>query len=263
MASQSALPLQGKTAIITGGSRGLGEGMSLELASRGADVIIIHSSPSSNPATTGLQNRITSLPHKPRVFSIQADLRSPEAIENIPSSIDKWFSATGRETTINILINNAGCEVVKPLGSITPADFAYVYDLNVRGALLITQAILPYLSINGRIINISSVGSRAGFKELGLYSSSKAALEGLTRCWAAELGKHGTTVNAVNPGPVQSEMLDNIPKDIVEMQKAQTPLQNRVGTVEEVAAVVCWLAGEDSRWVTGQTINASGGWTMY
>ena len=88
-------------------------------------------------------------------------------------------------------------------------------------------------------------------------------MEGLTRCWAAELGKNGTTVNAVNPGPVQSEMLDNIPKDIVEMQKAQTPLQNRVGTVEEVAAVVCWLAGDDSRWVTGQTINVSGGWTMY
>lgn len=88
-------------------------------------------------------------------------------------------------------------------------------------------------------------------------------MEGLTRCWAAELGKNGTTVNAVNPGPVQSEMLDNIPKDIVDMQKAQTPLQNRVGTVEEVAAVVCWLSGEDSRWVTGQTINASGGWTMY
>lgn len=153
--------------------------------------------------------------------------------------------------------------MVKPLGSITPSDFAYVYDLNVRGALLITQAILPYLAPNGRIINISSVGSRAGFKELGLYCSSKAALEGLTRCWAAELGKNGTTVNAVNPGPVQSEMLDNIPKDIVDMQKAQTPLQNRVGTVEEVAAVVCWLAGEDSRWVTGQTINASGGWTMY
>ncbi|KAH6696734.1 3-ketoacyl-acyl carrier protein reductase [Leptodontidium sp. 2 PMI_412] len=263
MPGQTTLPLQGRTAIITGGSRGLGEGMTLELASRGADVIIIHSSPNSNPATTGLLDRIISLPHKPRAFTIQADLRKPEVIEHIVSGIKTFFDTESRKPKIHILVNNAGCEVVKPLGNITPEDFAYVYDLNVRGALLITQAILPYLADNGRIINISSVGSRAGFKELGLYCSSKAALEGLTRCWAAELGKNGTTVNAVNPGPVQSEMLDNIPKDIVDMQKAQTPLQNRVGTVEEVAAVVCWLSGEDSRWVTGQTINASGGWTMY
>ncbi|KAH7355393.1 hypothetical protein BKA65DRAFT_498320 [Rhexocercosporidium sp. MPI-PUGE-AT-0058] len=263
MVGQTTLPLQGKTAIITGGSRGLGKGMTLELASRGADVIIVHSSPNSSPAATGLLDQITSLAHRPRVFSIQADLRKPEAADAIASSIKAWFEDDGRQPKIHILVNNAGCEVVKPLGNITPEDFAYVYDLNVRGALLMTQAILPYLSDNGRIINISSVGSRAGFKELGLYCSSKAALEGLTRCWAAELGKNGTTVNAVNPGPVQSEMLDNIPKDIVDTQKAQTPLQNRVGTVEEVAAIVCWLAGEDSRWVTGQTINASGGWTMY
>jgi 3-oxoacyl-[acyl-carrier protein] reductase len=165
--------------------------------------------------------------------------------------------------TIDILVNNAGVELVKLLGDITPEDFASVYDINVRGALLMTQAVLPYLPPKGRIINIGSVGGRAGFASLGLYCSSKAALEGLTRCWAAELGKNGTTVNTVNPGPVQSEMLDNIPKDIVEAQKKATPIENRVGTVEEVARVVCWLAGEDASWVTGQTISASGGWAMY
>jgi 3-oxoacyl-[acyl-carrier protein] reductase len=85
----------------------------------------------------------------------------------------------------------------------------------------------------------------------------------LTRCWAAELGHNGTTVNAVNPGPVESEMLANIPKDIVEGQKNATPIENRLGTVEEVAAVVGWLAGSESRWVTGQTISASGGWAIY
>ena len=167
------------------------------------------------------------------------------------------------EPKIDILVNNAGVEVVKPLGEITPDDYAKVYDLNVRGTLLMTQAVLPYLNPKGRIINISSVGSRAGFPGLGLYCSSKAAIEGLTRCWAAELGKNGTTVNAVNPGPVESEMLTNIPKEIVEGQKKATPLENRVGTVEEVAAVVAWLAGEDSGWVTGQVISASGGWAMY
>lgn len=88
-------------------------------------------------------------------------------------------------------------------------------------------------------------------------------MEGLTRSWAGELGVDGTTVNAVAPGPVQSEMLDTIPKEIVEMQKANTPVGKRVGTSKEISDVVSWLASEESSWVSGQVINASGGWTMY
>jgi len=106
---------------------------------------------------------------------------------------------------------------------------------------LLTQAILPHLRAPGRIINISSVGARSGLAGLATYCSSKAALEGLTRCWAAELGEDGTTVNAVAPGPVESEMLHNIPKDIVDMQKNGTAVQKRLGTVEEVAGVVSWF----------------------
>jgi 3-oxoacyl-[acyl-carrier protein] reductase len=176
---------------------------------------------------------------------------------------NSWLKTQGKEDKVHILINNAGIELVKRLGNITPEDFASVYDVNVRGTLLMTQAVLPFLAPRGRIVNISSVGARAGFAGLSVYCSSKAAIEGLTRCWAAELGHNGTTVNTVNPGPVQSEMLDNIPEEIVEAQKKATPLQNRVGTVEEVADLVGWLASEESRWVTGQTISASGGWAMY
>jgi 3-oxoacyl-[acyl-carrier protein] reductase len=178
-------------------------------------------------------------------------------------TINSWLKTQGKEEKVHILVNNAGIELVRRLGDITPEDFASVYDVNVRGTLLMTQAVLPFLGPSGRIINISSVGGRAGFAGLSMYCSSKAAIEGLTRCWAAELGHDGTTVNTVSPGPVQSEMLDNIPKEIVEAQKKATPLQNRVGTVEEVADIVGWLAGEESRWVTGQTISASGGWAMY
>lgn len=138
------------------------------------------------------------------------------------------------------------------------SDYDSVFNLNARGVILLTQALLPYLSSNGRIINIGSVGGRSAFKSLSLYCASKAALEGLTRCWAAELGGNGTTVNCVCPGPVQSELLDNIPKDIVEKQKASTPIQGRLGTVEEIANVVAGLAGKDGAWITGQTISASG-----
>ncbi|KUJ06764.1 NAD(P)-binding protein [Mollisia scopiformis] len=265
MAFQQAshLPLDGKVAIVTGGSRGLGAGMAQELAIRGASVIIVYTSERSAGLADNVISKITSLEHKPLATSIRGDLSTVDDPSKVVDSALAWLESNARPKNIHILVNNAGVELVKPLGKITPEDFAKVYDLNVRGALLITQAVLPYLPAGGRIINISSVGGRAGFKELGLYCSSKAALEGLTRCWAAELGKNGTTVNAVNPGPVQSDMLDNIPKYIIDAQKAATPIENRVGTVEEIAMIVCWLAGEDSKWVTGQTISASGGWAMY
>jgi 3-oxoacyl-[acyl-carrier protein] reductase len=224
-------------------------------------VVVI--SRSSSSLSLPVAKRARDPPNRPNVFTVTGDISKVEDPELIIGACKAWRSRSGTELKIDILVNNAGVEVVKGLGSITTEDYNTVYDLNVRGTILMTQAVLPYLPPGGRIINISSVGSRAGFKDLSLYCSSKAAIEGLTRCWAAELGHNGTTVNAVNPGPVESEMLANIPKDIVEGQKKATPIENRLGTVEEVAAVVGWLAGSESRWVTGQTISASGGWAMY
>lgn len=254
--------LDGKTAIVTGASRGLGAGMALELASKGASVMLLYTSASSASKIESLQKEVSSLPNPPKVTSCSADLSSPSAPATILAALDEWLEPS---TPVDILVNNAGTEVNASLGEISAEDFAKVYDLNVRAPLLLTQALLPRLRLaNGaRVINIGSVGGRASFAGLGLYCSSKSALESLTRCWARELGGDGTTVNMVAPGPVQSDMLDNIPKEIVDMQKAQTPIQNRVGTVEEVARIVAWLAGPDSSWVTGQVISASGGWAMY
>jgi 3-oxoacyl-[acyl-carrier protein] reductase len=226
-------------------------------------VVVISRPNSSSPPFLDVARRLRDLPKRPNFLTVPGDISKVEDPEKIIGACKVWRSRSGTELKIDILVNNAGVEVVKGLGSITPEDYNTVYDLNVRGTILMTQAVLPYLPPGGRIINISSVGSRAGFKDLSLYCSSKAAIEGLTRCWAAELGHNSTTVNAVNPGPVESEMLANIPKDIVEGQKKATPIENRLGTVEEVAAVVGWLAGSESRWVTGQTISASGGWAMY
>jgi 3-oxoacyl-[acyl-carrier protein] reductase len=226
-------------------------------------VVVISRVSSSSPPFHDVARRLGDLTKRPKVLYVPGYISKVEDPEKIIGGCKAWRSFSGTELKIDILVNNAGVEVVKGLGSITTEDYNKVYDLNVRGTILMTQAVLPYLPPGGRIINISSVGSRAGFKDLSLYCSSKAAIEGLTRCWAAELGHNGTTVNAVNPGPVESEMLANIPKDIVEGQKQATPIENRLGTVEEVAAVVGWLAGSESRWVTGQTISASGGWAMY
>ncbi|ETS74412.1 hypothetical protein PFICI_14278 [Pestalotiopsis fici W106-1] len=254
------LPLDGKLALVTGASRGIGEGIAFELASRGASVVLAYASPSSEPKINNLKKRIESLPHRPVAYSVRADLGSVEGPGQIISELLQW---TSNDLHLDILVNNAGLERVKSLAEIQIDDYDAVYNLNVRGIILLTQAVLPHLEANARIINLGSVGARAGFQSLSLYCSSKAALEGLTRCWAAELGGNGTTVNCVNPGPVQSEMLDNIPKEIVDMQKAQTPIQNRLGTIQEVANIVAGLAGKDGAWVTGQVISASGGWAMY
>jgi 3-oxoacyl-[acyl-carrier protein] reductase len=205
-----------------------------------------------------LIGQIASFGNGSSILKLRADLRDPSAPKHI---VEQTLQAFGSH--IDILVNNAGVELVKPLQDISIEDFSFVYDLNVRGPLLMTQAVVPHLRAPGRIINISSVGARHGFKDLSVYCSSKTALEGLTRCWAAELGSAGHTVNAVNPGPVQTALMENIPKDYIEMQKAQTPVQQRVGTVDDIAQIVAWLASEESRWISGQVLSASGGWAMY
>ena len=226
--------------------------------------MLTYTSDSSAKLVDDLIAKINSmnLPSSPKTTPCKVDLSNPDGPNQIISTLNTWL---GPGSHIDILVNNAAVEVVKPLGQISIPDYEKVYNLNIRGPILLTQALLPRLNPagNNRIINIGSVGARCGFASLGLYCSSKAALEGLTRCWAAELGGDGTTVNQVNPGPVQSEMLDNIPKEIVDMQKKQTPLQNRLGTVEEIARIVAWLASEESSWITGQVLSASGGLELY
>ncbi|KAL1875196.1 hypothetical protein Daus18300_003267 [Diaporthe australafricana] len=258
------LPLEGKIAIVTGASRSIGYGIALKLAQQGANVVLGYTSPSSASKAAELKGTIESLPHQPKAHTVQADLGTLEGPKNLISESIQWAESAGLTAKLDILVNNAGLERVKGLSELSAEDYSAVFDVNVRGPMLLTQAALPNLNPNARIVNISSVGARTGFKNLGLYCSSKAAIaEGLTRCWAAELGGNGTTVNVVSPGPVQSDMLDNIPKEIIEMQKQQTPVQNRLGTIEEIADVVAWLAGPSSSWITGQVISASGGWAMH
>ena len=190
-------------------------------------------------------------------MKIQANLREVEAPDRVILETRKAFG-----DYIDILVNNAGCELVKLLKDTTDQDFSYVFDLNVRGSFLMAKAVIPHLRKPGRIINLSSVGGRSGFSHLWAYAASKAAIEAMTRVLATEIGGDGHTANAVGPGPVASDMLDNIPPELVEMQRKQTAVENRTGNAEDIALIVAWLASEDSRWVSGQTISASGGYQM-
>lgn len=128
-----------------------------------------------------------------------------------------------------------------------------------------TQAVIPHLSErNARIINIGSTAARVGVPGISLYSASKLAAEALTRSWAAELGDRGVTVNTVAPGSTQSDLLDaSTNSDDVAAEAQRTPVERRIGRPDDIAQVVAWLASDDSRWISGQCICASGGYRMY
>lgn len=150
-------------------------------------------------------------------------------------------------------MDNAAGDIAKPFTGCAVSDFGYIYNLNVRAPLFMAQVVaacFPKAGGGGRINSVSSVGARCGFKEFGLYFGSKAAWEDLKRGLTAELGVEGHTVNAVCPGPVQTELLEGITSDIVAVQKAETPMEKRVSRVEEIVNLAGFLAGEGSRWVT-------------
>nr|POE91787.1 dehydrogenase oxi1 [Quercus suber] len=249
--------LEGKVAIVTGASRGIGEAIAFDLASRGAKVVITFTSDRSKKTADALVQRIKT-EAKSSAIVVQCDLKDLKAPQQI---VDATLEAFGDQ--IDILVNNAAIISNKFAGEINAEHFDDVFQTNVRAPLFMLQAVLPHLRKPGRIINVSSVGARQGYPGTGVYSASKAALEGFTRNWAVELGQDGTTVNAVNPGPVKSEMLDQVDPKIVEPQLKATAVEQRAGRPEEIAEIVAFLAEPRSSWVSGQCISSSGGFNFY
>ncbi|EPY51577.1 3-ketoacyl-acyl carrier protein reductase [Schizosaccharomyces cryophilus OY26] len=258
--SEYNLSLQNKVAIVTGASRGIGAAIAETLARRGAKVAITFTSDSSIDAAELLVKKIKGFGTSADAIKIQADLRDVSSAKHI---VDTTVQAFG--STIHILVNNAGCAgQPKPIGTITIEDYSSIFDVNVRGVFFMTEAIVPYLPKNGgRIINIGSLGGRMGFPQNSVYCASKAAIEGFTRCWAAELGPQGHTVNQVNPGAVETDMFKGVPDEIIQFAKKMTPFENRIGLPSDIAEVAAFVAEDRSRWITGQVISASGGWAMY
>ncbi|KIY48844.1 NAD(P)-binding protein [Fistulina hepatica ATCC 64428] len=251
--------LQGKVAIVTGASRGIGASIAYELAGRGADVMITYTSASSDAKADAVVEQIRGLKqHSRRAAKICCDLRQPESPKKIVDATLAAFSVDH----IDILVNNAGVLIQLTLDKITLDDYEQIYDVNVRAPMLMAQAVLPYLGKRSRIINVSSIAARLGYAGVTLYCSSKAALEGFTRSLAGELRAEGHTVNAIAAGPVDTEMMAQLDYSLLEAQNKLTPLEHRVAEPVEIAAVVVGLCEDAGRWITGQTISASGGFLM-
>ncbi|KAJ0158114.1 3-oxoacyl-[acyl-carrier-protein] reductase FabG [Colletotrichum tanaceti] len=263
MSARYPSSLHGKVAIVTGGSRGIGAAIAIELAKRGANVIITYVSETSVGLAAEVVGRIENMDNEARAMAMRADVSSMEQCKVVVEATIARYGGGH----VDILANNAGITSKLSVPDITPADFERAINTNLGGPLFMAQAVIPHLRRPGRIINITSVAARGGYASASLYLASKAGLEGLTRALAAELGPAGHTVNAVEPGVTETDMArDAGASDAhgqhVKMIVAMTPLENRMGRPEDVASVVAMLAEPQAGWVTGQTISASGGFTM-
>lgn len=197
-----------------------------------------------------------------RVARVQADMSDPSAPSKVINAALHSFNAS----QIDILVNNAGVALNAPLAQVTHEEVDIQMKVNVGAVIFMTQAVLPYLnpsSTGSRIVNLSSISARGGFATQTVYAASKAAIEGLTRVWAKELGqRHNVTVNAVNPGPIDTDMYraaGEVHLARMEEQNKQVPAGARCGTARDVADIVTFLCSEKARWITGDVVCANGG----
>jgi len=240
--------LIGKVAFIQGGSRGIGAAIVKRLAAEGATVAFTYVS--STAKAEELQNSITTSGGK--ALAIKADSADAEAIRSAVSATVKAF---GR---LDILVNNAGVLAVAPLEDFKLEDFDQTLAINVRSVFIATQAAATHMTEGGRIINIGSTNAdRMPFAGGGPYAMSKAALVGLTKGLARDLGPRGITINNVQPGPVDTDM-NPADSDFADTLMGLMAIP-RYGKSEEVAAMVAYLAGPEAGYVTGASLTIDGG----
>lgn len=240
--------LEGKTAFVTGGSRGIGAAIAKRLAADGARVAITYSRGAD--AAASVVKAIEGAGGK--AIAIQADATDPKAVQ---AAVDKTVSTLGK---LDVLVNNAGTAIPKKFEETTLEELDQVINLNIRGVFIATQAALKQMNDNGRIISIGScVGERMMTPGLVPYSATKAAIRMFTQGLSREVGDRGITVNNVQPGPIDTD-LNPASGDWATPQKAATAL-NRYGKVEEVAALVAFVASPEASYITGANLTVDGG----
>jgi 3-oxoacyl-[acyl-carrier protein] reductase len=240
--------LNNKVALVTGGSRGIGAAIAKRLAADGASVAITYTKGAD--AAASVVTEIEGAGGK--AIAIQADATDADAVK---AAVEKTVATFNG---LDILVNNAGTAIPKPFEEATLEELDRVLDLNIRGVFVATQAALKHMKTGGRIIMIgSSVGERTLTPGLAAYSATKGAVKMFTQGLSREVGPRGITVNNVQPGPIDTD-LNPASGDWATPQKAVTAL-NRYGKVEEVAALVAFVASPESSYVTGANLTVDGG----
>lgn len=247
--------LEGRTALITGASRGIGRAIALRLARDGALVAVHYGSRDAQAREVVAEIEAAG----GRAFALGADLRDGAAIARMFEDLDRELAARG-ETGLDILVNNAGIGGIGSMSETDEALFDDLFAVNVKGLFFVTKHALPRLRDGGRVINLSSMVSKNAYPGFIAYAATKAAVDSISLSLAAELGSRGITVNAIAPGATATDFIgplaDN--QELMAALEAGAALK-RIGQAEDIADVVAFLVSDDGRWVTGERIRASGG----
>ncbi|MFE2225304.1 SDR family NAD(P)-dependent oxidoreductase [Streptomyces kronopolitis] len=244
--------LEGKKALVTGGTRGIGRAVVLALARAGADVVTCHRQ--EGDAVASLESALKETGGDHHV--LRADLADPEQIAGL---LGKCADRLG---TLDVVVNNAGAISHVPYGELPLAEWQRIIDTNLTAAHLVIQHALPILAARASVISLGSKSSEVGIPLRAHYTATKAALRGLTRSLAKEFGSRGLRFNVLAAGVIATEALDAMSPEQAEAMRARYSAKTalgRLGTPDEIAAAVLWLASDLSSYVTGATLAVDGG----
>ncbi len=242
--------LKGKTALVTGSTSGIGRATAVALAARGAHVLVVgRNEERAKEVVAEIENNGGSATFQ---LTTLDDLKSAQQLVD-------WAIEAG-DGHVDILINNAGVALLGPSSAATETEFDETFALNVKIPFFLVSSLAPAMAERGwgSIVNVSTMVASFGQAGMALYGASRAALELLTKAWAAEYGPSGVRVNAVSPGPTRTRMMEGVPDEMVQHLAAMAPA-GRVAEPEELAAAIVFLASEDASFVHGVTLAVDGG----